>query len=134
MTVDRIVMFDDPVSSLDSDVLFIVSSLIKRILEEARKGEGRVKQVFVLTHNIYIHKEVSFDPDRRGGCKGYETFWIVRKQDDVSVLTPYDHNPIKTSYELLWAEVRSANRSNLPFQNTLRRILESYFKPIMSAN
>lgn len=37
-------------------------------------------------------------------------------------------NPIKTSYELLWADVRSPHRSNLTIQNTLRRILEHYFK------
>jgi wobble nucleotide-excising tRNase len=128
MTADRIIVFDDPVSSLDSDVLFIVSSLIKRVLEDACAGNGQVKQVFVLTHNIYFHKEVSFDPKRGAECRAHETFWIVRKQDDVSTLTVYNHNPIKTSYELLWSEVRSANRSNLTIQNTLRRILESYFK------
>jgi wobble nucleotide-excising tRNase len=127
-TADRIIVFDDPVSSLDSDVLFIVSSLIKRVLEDACAGDGQVKQVFVLTHNIYFHKEVSFDSKRGAECRAHETFWIVRKQDDVSVLTSYDYNPIKTSYELLWSEVRSANRSNLTIQNTLRRILESYFK------
>lgn len=44
------------------------------------------------------------------------------------MLTRYDHNPIRTSYELLWSEVRSATRSNLTIQNTLRRILEAYFK------
>ena len=128
MTADRIIVFDDPVSSLDSDVLFIVSSLIKRVLEDACAGDKQVKQVFVLTHNIYFHKEVILRSEASGRCRAHETFWIVRKQDDVSVLTAYDHNPIKTSYELLWSEVRSANRSNLTIQNTLRRILESYFK------
>jgi wobble nucleotide-excising tRNase len=63
VTADRIIVFDDPVSSLDSDVLFIVSSLIKRVLEDARTSSGQIKQVFVLTHNIYFHKEVSFDPN-----------------------------------------------------------------------
>lgn len=128
MTADRIIVFDDPVSSLDSDVLFIVSSLIKQVLDDACAGNGQVKQVFVLTHNIYFHKEVSFDPRRGAECRAHETFWIVRKQGDMSILTGYKHNPIKTSYELLWSEVRSANRSNMTVQNTLRRILESYFK------
>jgi len=36
MTTDRVVVFDDPVSSLDSDVLFIVSSLIKGLCDEVR--------------------------------------------------------------------------------------------------
>lgn len=79
MNVERVIVFDDPVSSLDSDVLFIVSSLIKRVLDEACEGNGFVKQVFLLTHNIYFHKEVSFDPKRGAECRAHETFWIVRK-------------------------------------------------------
>lgn len=128
MSSNRVIVFDDPVSSLDSDVLFIVSSLIKRVFELSHGQNSLVRQVFVLTHNIYFHKEVSFDPDRKGGRRAHETFWIVKKVDDVSTLESFDHNPIRTSYELLWSEVRNENRSNLTIQNTLRRILENYFK------
>lgn len=111
INAERVVVFDDPVSSLDSDVLFIVSALSKRVLDEACGGTELIKQVFLLTHNIYFHKEVSFDPKRGPECRAHETFWIVRKVNDVSVITGYNHNPISTSYELLWAEVRSPNRS-----------------------
>lgn len=128
MTDDRVVIFDDPVSSLDSDVLFIISSLIKRIFELARSGQ-RIRQVFVLTHNIYFHKEVSFDPKRSATeCRRDETFWIVKKKGDMSEVEGHASNPIKTSYELLWADVKDENRSRLTIQNTLRRILENYFK------
>lgn len=128
MTSNRVIVFDDPVSSLDSDILFIVSSLIKRVFELSHAQNSLIRQVFVLTHNIYFHKEVSFDPDRKRELRAHETFWIVKKIDDVSTLESFDHNPIKTSYELLWCEVRNENRSNLTIQNTLRRILENYFK------
>lgn len=128
MNAERIIVFDDPVSSLDSDVLFIVSALIKRVLDEACRGDGLIKQVFVLTHNIYFHKEVSFDPKRGKDRHAQKTFWIVRKVNGESVIVGYDHNPISTSYELLWQEVRSADRSKITIQNTLRRILENYFK------
>ncbi|MFC5354519.1 AAA family ATPase [Azospirillum himalayense] len=134
ITSDRIVVFDDPVSSLDSDVLFIVSSLIKRVLKEACEGTGQIKQVFLLTHNIYFHKEVSFDPDRGVECRAHETFWIVRKVEGESKIVGYKYNPIKTSYELLWAEVRNPNRSNMSIQNTLRRIIENYFKILGNIN
>ena len=128
VTSDRIVVFDDPVSSLDSDVLFIVSALIKRVIREAEAGTGQVKQVFLLTHNIYFHKEVSYDPKRVAEARATETFWIVRKHGGASRIVGYPTNPIKTSYELLWAEVRNPNRSNATIQNTLRRIVENYFK------
>lgn len=125
MTTDRIVVFDDPVSSLDSEILFIVSSLIKGLFDEVRAGTGHIKQIFVLTHNVYFHKEVTYNPKRKEKEEG---FWIVRKLGQVSKVDNYPTNPIKTSYELLWAEVRKPERSNLAIQNTLRRILENYFK------
>lgn len=78
MTSNRVVVFDDPVSSLDSDVLFIVSTLIKGLFEEVMTNSGHIKQIFVLTHNVYFHKEVSFNIRRpNGGIMNEETFWIV---------------------------------------------------------
>jgi wobble nucleotide-excising tRNase len=128
MTTDRVVVFDDPVSSLDSDILFIVGSLIKGLFDEVRMGVGHVRQVFILTHNVYFHKEVTFNPKRVNEAMNEETFWVVRKTGLASKVEKHASNPIKTSYELLWAEVRKSDRSSLTIQNTLRRILESYFK------
>lgn len=128
-TANRVVVFDDPVSSLDSDILFVVSSLIKGLFDEVRAATGQLKQVFVFTHNVYFHKEVTFQPNRGKNEKlKEETFWIVRKPDSLSSLKKFDLNPIKTSYELLWAQVRVLDRTTLTIQNTLRRILENYFK------
>lgn len=126
--MDRVVVFDDPVSSLDSDILFIVGSLIKGLFDEVRNATGHIKQFFVLTHNVYFHKEVAFNHKRCDVAMNEETFWIVRKSDLGSKLEKYNSNPIKTSYGLLWCEVRRPDRSNLTIQNTLRRILENYFK------
>ncbi len=134
MTTDRIVVFDDPVSSLDSDILFIVSSLIKGLFEEVRAEAGHIKQIFVLTHNVYFHKEVTYFPKQKGVSANERSYWIVRKPGLVSKLDKYPSNPIKTSYELLWAEVRKPERSNLAIQNTLRRILENYFKILGESN
>jgi len=128
MTTDRVVVFDDPVSSLDSDILFVVCSLIKGLFDEVRNNNGHIKQIFVLTHNVYFHKEVTFNPKRSGQALNEETFWTVRKSSQLSKIKKHDTNPIKTSYELLWLEVKNADRSNLTIQNILRRILENYFK------
>lgn len=125
---DKVVVFDDPVSSLDNDVLFIVSTLIRELLQDIRDKKGTVKQVFVLTHNIYFHKEITFSRKRSGNLLGEETFWLVKKDGLNSVVEKQNSNPIKTSYELLWDEVKSSNRNNVAIQNNLRRILENYFK------
>lgn len=128
-TTDRIVVFDDPVSSLDVDILFIVCNLIKGIVNEMRKGNSAIKQVFVLTHNIYFHKEITFHKKRSGvDALHDETFWIIRKSADRSELVPSAENPIRSSYELLWREVRQKPPSDTAIQNAMRRILEHYFK------
>ena len=129
MTTNRVVVFDDPVSSLDSDILFIVSSLIKGLFDEIVAGSGHIKQIFVLTHNVYFHKEITFNKKRsKTDAMKDETFWIIRKSGLSTKVEKHSTNPITTSYNLLWAEVRAADRSNLSIQNTLRRILENYFK------
>lgn len=130
ITNDRVVVFDDPVSSLDSDILFIVGSLIKELFNDLREEQGYIKQIFVFTHNVYFHKEVTFNPNRREKALKEETFWIVRKSDGVSKIEQFDENPIKTAYELLWSEVRNPDRSHMTIQNSLRRILEYYFQII----
>lgn len=129
ITSYRVVVFDDPVSSLDSESLFIVSTLIRDLFETVRKGVGTVKQVFVLTHNVSFHKEVSFNSRRKADKKlEEETFWIVKKINKESKIEKHQTNPIKSSYELLWAEVRNRTQDSLTIRNTLHRILESYFK------
>lgn len=128
ITAQRIVVIDDPVSSLDSDVLFIVGSLIKQLFTDVQKN-GAIKQVFVLTHNVHFHKEITFNQRRdKEKAMPYESFWVVRKPDRFSKVERHHENPIKTSYQLLWSELRKDPLPTLTLQNTMRRILENYFK------
>lgn len=125
----RVAVLDDPVSSLDSDVLFIVSSLIHRLMDQVRAKAHPVKQLFILTHNVHFHREVTFNGDRpQGATMREESFWVVRKPGGHSVLEPSKGNPVSSSYEMLWAEIRRKDLTIGAVQNTLRRILESYFK------
>ena len=125
---DRVVVFDDPISSLDNDVLFLVVGLIRRLFDSVRHGIGRIKQLFILTHNVYFHKEVTYNPN--GKVFGSDiAYWIVRKPDIISSVDSYGRdNPISTSYQLLWRELGRSERSSPTIQNVMRRILEQYFK------
>lgn len=126
---DKVVVFDDPVSSLDSEILFIVSSLIRELFDDVRQNKRTIKQIFILTHNVYFHKEVTYNYKRnKDKCLSEESFWLVKRHGIGSIVDAQASNPIKTLYELLWQEVRSEQRNNATIQNTLRRILESYFK------
>jgi len=126
---NRVVVIDDPISSLDSTILFVVSSLIKEEINEVKQGLGNTKQIIILTHNIYFHKEVSFI-DVRTKSNNDTYYWIVRKNNNESKIQCYTiNNPIRGSYELLWDELKNkAPLSVITIQNTMRRIYETYFK------
>lgn len=129
ITDDRVLVVDDPISSLDSNVLFIVSTLLKEIIKNTKKNIGVVKQVLVLTHNVYFHKEASFT-DGRTNKSNDIFYWILRQNNKISSIECFEKkNPIKNSYELLWQELKnSKNNSSITLQNTMRRIIEHYFK------
>ncbi|RKF38673.1 hypothetical protein BCY89_26785 [Sphingobacterium siyangense] len=129
ITEERILVIDDPISSLDSNVLFVVSSLIKEIIKAVKNNTGSIKQIIILTHNVYFHKEVSF-VDGRTQKNGDTHFWILRKSNNISTIQAFEmENPIQSSYELLWKELRnSSQNSGITIQNTMRRIIENYFK------
>lgn len=124
---ERILIIDDPISSLDSNILFIISTLLKEMIKSIKSDRGDIKQVIILTHNVYFHKEVSYEGLNRKGEKSL--FWILRKTNNISQIYPYgNNNPIQSSYELLWREIKEwQNNSGITIQNALRRILENYF-------
>ncbi len=131
---NRILVIDDPISSLDSSSLFVVSSLLKELFKEMRKDESYkrclVKQVVLLTHNVYFHKDVTFVD---GGQSRYKDmkFWVLRKNKQISEVQCFDDkNPIHSAYELLWKELKVSKRNNdyISTPNIMRRILETYFK------
>lgn len=130
ITRNKIIVIDDPISSLDSNILFIVSRLVKDVIDDCNNNRNSIKQIFVLTHNIYFHKEVTFRGSREN-LKDHEKFWIVKKRNEVSSIDLYNKNPIMTSYEMLWRELDDFDKLNkATIFNTLRRILEYYFNII----
>ncbi|ROR58454.1 UNVERIFIED_ORG: wobble nucleotide-excising tRNase [Providencia alcalifaciens] len=127
---NRVLVIDDPISSLDSNILYIVSSLVKKIIYEIKKSPtSNIKQLILLTHNVYFHKEASFQNGRSNGCM-HTHFWILKKSNSVTSINYHaQKNPIESSYELLWREIKDKeNCSEITIQNTMRRILENYFK------
>ena len=124
----KVLVLDDPICSLDSTVLYIVSSLVKGLIKDVREGNSDVEQIFIFTHNVFFHKETAFIDRRTEVCNDIH-FWIISKDNNISSIRAYErNNPIKTSYELLWEELKSNTHASLiTTQNIMRRILENYF-------
>jgi len=57
-TEDKVIAFDDPVESLDEDLQRAVSDLINKLIKKMIKGQAPISQVFVMTHNISLYKDL----------------------------------------------------------------------------
>lgn len=126
---DKIVVIDDPVSSLDSDVLFLVSSLIRDFFEAVFNGEGVIKQFFIFSHNTYFFKEVSY---KNGLDKKKTGYWTIRKSTKSSEIKASPDNPVASTYEMLWSVIKDAQEkpstsNTITLANAMRRIIEHYF-------
>ncbi|EMJ44519.1 ATP-binding protein [Helicobacter pylori] len=133
---NKVLVIDDPISSLDSNILFIVSVLVKDLMKETMeeketmKEKTNIKQMIILTHNTYFYKEITLK-DNLKRHQGKYSFWIIKKNNNVSKIKGYKENPIKNSYELLWQDVKQAKENNISWvslQNVMRRIIEYYFR------
>ncbi|WP_165695210.1 AAA family ATPase [Helicobacter pylori] len=127
---NKVLVIDDPISSLDSNILFIVSVLVKDLMKETMEEKTNIKQIIILTHNTYFYKEITSKYDLKR-YQGKYSFWIIKKDNNISKIKDYEENPIKNSYELLWQEVKQAKENSISWvslQNVMRRIIEYYFR------
>lgn len=124
----KVIVLDDPICSLDSTVLYVVSAMVKELAESIKTGKSDVEQLIVLTHNVFFHKEASF-VNGRVSEENSVNYWIISKDNNISCVRAYGkQNPISTSYELLWRELKDNTSSSLiTTQNIMRRIIENYF-------
>ncbi len=147
-TTNKIVVIDDPVSSMDSGSMFTVASLVRDLIaicynnykmtEQGNKYD-HIKQIFCLTHNPYFFKEISYNRIAENEC--VNIYELKKLEGNKSVVTSCTHpddcvgggkvnySPVKNTYDALWAEFRTAQDS-LSLINVTRRILEYYFLQI----
>lgn len=141
---NKIVVIDDPVSSMDSGAMFIVAAHIRELVSicqnnvDYRHDTGRgdhVKQIIILSHNPYFYREVSYPNlnDYR-----YASYYLITKTDNVSGVNlcvrsrqdapsrKENYTPVLNSYAALWHEYKEAT-SSITLLNVTRRILEHYF-------
>jgi len=140
---NTIVYVDDPISSLDSNHVYAVYSLITKRLQDAL-------QLFVSTHNsefFGLLKELWLN-ERGRFFKGSEAFYVRRKADDLGAFSSLESLPpllrrFKSEYEFIFAQIHAFASNPAPSDheayttpNLLRRFLEAYLgfrKPCTAA-
>jgi wobble nucleotide-excising tRNase len=122
LTKKKVVVIDDPVSSMDSGVLFIVGSLIRRLVDDCfcDGKDYNIRQIFVLTHNPFFHKDVSFYRLGNENFKKVSFFEVRKTETNISNviscvreiessdpdITHENYTPVQDPYTALWYEYR----------------------------
>lgn len=141
-----LLVIDDPIASTDAETFFLITNIIRRLLDEVADPERThfVKQAIITSHNTRFLKEVAFSflSDNKGDSPA-RFFRIAKEESGSMIFGPDLSSHITNEYNDLWAEVRRC-KAEVTFAqsngeapprfpllgNTMRRIIESYFLDI----
>lgn len=116
---DKIVVIDDPVSSLSHTYVFNLSQWIKKYFFDAP-----YKNVFILTHSLYFfHELIGLSQD-----KGL--FRITKSSSTGTQVQSMKQDEIKNEYESYWQVIKDHGdhkASDALLANSMRNILEHFF-------
>ncbi|MCI1711224.1 MAG: AAA family ATPase [Chiayiivirga sp.] len=118
----KIVVIDDPISSLSNTFVYDVAWLIAN---EIIGGLNAVKQVFVLTHSLFFHHELIKQIKPSGQC---QYFRVIKRQN--TTVVPMGKDDIKNEYDAAWEVIKDAHANNgttVGVANAMRCIFEQFF-------
>lgn len=130
---NKIIVIDDPVSSMDSQVLFITNSLIQRLISRNSSNKGMlqngIEQVYIFTHNVFFYKEISFKENFI--CSQTKHYSIIKTKNRTKVIDKGKKPFIKSDYAMLWDSLKEmkatdSGQVDIALYNTTRRILETF--------
>ena len=120
---NRVIVIDDPISSLSFNHIFDVACLIKDIFL-SDKSYG---QIIILTHHLYfLHEMLRYD--KSNNCSAM--FRIYKGADKQSIIETMEKKAIQNTYTAYWQtikDVKKGKTSCVVLPNIMRNILEYYF-------
>ncbi len=132
----RIVVIDDPISSLSHNYIYDIARLIKRIFIEEdvvntkgnKKKENQlvVNQLFVLTHSLYFFHELMLQGLNIENSRNL--FRVIKNKN--SNITSLKKNEIQNSYQEYWTIFKESTEGSIfvsVLPNVMRNILEEFF-------
>jgi len=126
-----IAVIDDPISSLSHNFVFDIASIIQEELIKPPEGVPRLRQVIVLTHNLFFLHEMlrqTVGPELATQDKRCQLLRGVKS--DHTKVVPMKASEMMNDYQALWQVLRDARDSNAPaimVPNAMRCILEHFF-------
>lgn len=142
----KIIVIDDPISSMDSQIMFTVSTLIHQLIRykdstnpgRRQFANNNIEQVFILTHNMYFYKEVSLT--MRPICSDNAFYLVSKNLSSVSKIEKQQGKLIHDDYYMMWNSLKRlkneafTNELIIVASNLMRRIIDTYMKFIGYAN
>ncbi len=127
----KIVVIDDPISSLSHNYIYEIGALTHRKLI---KGYSYA-QVILLTHSLYfLHEMIKYLPkgkDQNGDSKFDKKCNLFRvTKNSVSNIVPMRESDVKNDYQSYWQVIKDAavgNVNSVVMPNMMRNVLEYYF-------
>jgi len=117
----RIVVIDDPISSLSHVFIFNVGQLIRSVFFR----RDRFCQVIVLTHSLYFFYELT-DPNHDRREKTQKLFRIS-KPSSGSIIQELKYEEIQNDYQAYWSVVSDPSHPAALIANCMRNIVEYFF-------
>jgi len=117
----RIVVIDDPISSLSHVFVFNVGRLIRMLFFK----DDRFCQVIILTHSLYFFYELTeTNHDRR---KETQKLFRLTKHSTGSDIQEMKYEEIQNDYQAYWSVINDHNQPPALIANCMRNVIEYFF-------
>lgn len=117
----KVVVIDDPISSLSHLYVFNIGQLIKKYFI----NDDRYKQVFVLTHSLYFFYELTHTNHKARGDT--QNLFRVFKNTNGSSVISMKYEEIQNDYQSYWSIIKDQASPPALIANCMRNIIEYFF-------
>lgn len=118
----KIVVIDDPISSLSHIYVFNICQLIK---SNFTFPESEYEQIFVLTHSLYFFYDLVFL--KHSDRERYQKLFRISKNSTGSQIFPMHNNEVQNDYQTYWQVVKDKDQPPALIANCMRNIIEYFF-------
>lgn len=116
----KIVVIDDPISSLSQMYIFSIATLIRNEFLKVAKYD----QLFILTHSLYFFYELISGNRKSQACS---KFFRVFKDEKGSHFKDMKEREIQNDYQEYWQIIRDESQAPALIANCMRNAIEYFF-------
>ncbi|QXE09782.1 MULTISPECIES: AAA family ATPase [Pseudomonas] len=124
----KVVVIDDPISSLSHLYVFNIGQLIKKYFINS----DLYKQIFVLTHSLYFFYELTHT-NHKTRSETQQLFRVYKNKNGSSV-TPMKYEEIQNDYQSYWSIIKDQAAPPALIANCMRNIVEYFFNFVQKAD